>query len=1212
MAEITECGSGQCRTAEEGRNGGGGKVDSGSDEEVDSDSDDYKRMLRRLMAKRRAAEEGRAAGGGEQVHCDGDKVVFGGGGRAKPFIKAKLAPAMLEGRSKQELLMAVEKGDEYRLRNALRHLSKRAINEILPGSLYTALQIAAKNNFPKLVTALLEAGADPNIHQNSISFQRCPLHYAAKNGNAEVVKALLKKGADPNAKDEFGHTALHYASENNFPKPVTDLLEAGADPNTKEFPWNQFFPLPYAAKNSNVEVVKALLEKGADPNAKDWRHGNTALHLLAEHWNTDEDSYKACLDALLACNKTFVDVLNYGGQSPLSIATHRGCRNMVEQLIYKGANIKTTYYNKTAEDLIENKLPGLLDSIDSSAIVEPQRHLSEELYNALIRRDIELFREILDEIKKDESQSMKSVLEQEQGGYTLLMYACKEGLTDFVKELLKRGADPSQQDLTSKINPILYAAEHGYYKILRLLLLVLRGQGAQNTDYRKVKAALKKTDYMKETALHKVVKREYDNKEEGVDYSKCLELLLDKKWLLDLDVQAELGYTEKRSQGLDARDEGRGTEECLVDLDAQSKLGFTALHHAVLHNDQSFVRELLLSGANFSIKSRLGTLAITDIQPSVLEEVLNDCIKSCNEEFNDNFKIILHYNILAPKQTLQQPEIQPEMEFLRCLSNSSKHRYLLVHPVIDTFLFLKWQKIKKYFHLNILVYSAFLILLTIYILLFHGTFTPSTDADLSGHNATTNTSVPDPIKLNMALKMSLQVLISICTLYLAVREGIQLYVSWRQYLMRMKNWLEILIILMTCMVLFMPMEAAVQQSVCAWLVQFSWIELVPLLGGHPALSIYITMLTKVIDRIVKFIAMFSSMVVAFSISFYLAFQVDEHFNTTSFTPFHNSLLKTLTMATAEIEYTDLPLDTFPLSSRLLYVAFVFLIMLVLMNLLNGLAVSDIHKIQQEAEIVSSSSRVKLMYYIESVLLASPLHHIFQRSLLCCEGGEEKVEDDFSFAAHPGQHNPARKLLNRLGRSTFVFQTCFYDKQSRPVFPNLHKTMWYVCHCRCLQLTKAQIEAAKDVVLQKKHNAANHHLPGMESRLDQLTAAVSSLTEKEKVDKHMVMEKELATANHRLSGLESGLDQLMDTVSSLTEKEKVEKHVVLEKELPTANHRLSRLESRLDQLTAAMLEKDHDATNDRLSGLESCMNQLMDAVSSLTEKVDQHVLCPSPQ
>ena len=112
--------------------------------------------------------------------------------------------------------------------------------------------------------------------------------------------------------------------------------------------------------------------------------------------------------------------------------------------------------------------------------------------------------------------------------------------------------------------------------------------------------------------------------------------------------------------------------------------------------------------------------------------------------------------------------------------------------------------------------------------------------------------------------------------------------------------------------------------------------------------------------------MFSFMILAFSLSFYLVYQVNDQFET-----YHQSLLKTFAMSTGEIEYTDLPLSAFPVSSHLLFIVFVFLIVLVLMNLLNGLAVSDTNDIKEKAEIYSYISRVETISYMESVLLGDP-------------------------------------------------------------------------------------------------------------------------------------------------------------------------------------------------------------------------------------------------
>ena len=56
------------------------------------------------------------------------------------------------------------------------------------------------------------------------------------------------------------------------------------------------------------------------------------------------------------------------------------------------------------------------------------------------------------------------------------------------------------------------------------------------------------------------------------------------------------------------------------------------------------------------------------------------------------------------------------------------------------------------------------------------------------------------------------------------------------------------------------------------------------------------------------------------------------------------------MFVGEIEFSDLPIDLKDWLSFLFLLAFVFLIIVVLMNLLNGLAVSDTGLIREQAEI----------------------------------------------------------------------------------------------------------------------------------------------------------------------------------------------------------------------------------------------------------------------
>ena len=84
------------------------------------------------------------------------------------------------------------------------------------------------------------------------------------------------------------------------------------------------------------------------------------------------------------------------------------------------------------------------------------------------------------------------------------------------------------------------------------------------------------------------------------------------------------------------------------------------------------------------------------------------------------------------------------------------------------------------------------------------------------------------------------------------------------------------------------------------------------------------------------------------------------------------------MFVGELEFSDIPIDP---DSRISWfsfsflVVFVFFIVVILMNLLNGLAVSDTGIIMEQAEIVSQTTRVETISYMESVLLGDPFQFL---------------------------------------------------------------------------------------------------------------------------------------------------------------------------------------------------------------------------------------------
>ena len=146
-------------------------------------------------------------------------------------------------------------------------------------------------------------------------------------------------------------------------------------------------------------------------------------------------------------------------------------------------------------------------------------------------------------------------------------------------------------------------------------------------------------------------------------------------------------------------------------------MGNTALHLATQFWPQSVVKSLLELGANIGLKNNLQEVPINRILPETMEDFLNNvCMETQGDPTNDKFKITTKFDFLVPFgtnlnansgtsqnkvndatctfNTMQEEIPLPETEGLWYMSQSEKNWYLLKHPVIATFLWMKWKKIR--------------------------------------------------------------------------------------------------------------------------------------------------------------------------------------------------------------------------------------------------------------------------------------------------------------------------------------------------------------------------------------------------------------------------------------------------------------------------------------------------------------------------------------
>ena len=195
-----------------------------------------------------------------------------------------------------------------------------------------ALRSACLECHLECVHTLIKVGADVNACTEK-GFT--PLMLAAQNGHSECVEALLKAGANVNAADQHGDTAL-IKTAHVHNKCVSLLIQAGADVNICN--QRNHTPVMGAVGWGDEESLRLLIEAGANLDGKEC-FNNTALILAADA------GHGGCVKILVQAGADVNIGGSYWNDSPLSIATRRNYKDIVETLISAGASVNRTNDN---------------------------------------------------------------------------------------------------------------------------------------------------------------------------------------------------------------------------------------------------------------------------------------------------------------------------------------------------------------------------------------------------------------------------------------------------------------------------------------------------------------------------------------------------------------------------------------------------------------------------------------------------------------------------------------------------------------------------------------------------------------------------------------------------------------------------------------------------------------------------------------------------
>lgn len=390
---------------------------------------------------------------------------------------------------------------------------------------------------------------------------------------------------------------------------------------------------------------------------------------------------------------------------------------------------------------------------------------------------------------------------------------------------------------TWKFPPSFVACMQGYYKIVEMFLK----QRSLKFDFKKIAEFPLEKDSTT-TLLHEVCLRfgKEPSKDVNVDYKKCFDLLIE-----------------------DPR--------CTHDIiNLKDSYGCTPLHYTTRYKQEDATLNLLKKSAHLCIRNNLNQMALSDIKKETFESFLDHSVESVSKRNkkthmfvfgHDEQQLSIDYSFLKPPTERENREIEP----LYLISHNKELRELIKHPVLFSFIFIKWSKLSLLFYINFIMFSMFMSSLIFFIV----------------H---CQTIAPGDRSKNMTYMFFYGFSI-FSVIMLIIRELLQCIFSVKNYFKSKMNWFEMILILLSVFVLLDLFDDNIQRIIRGFTILLAATEFLTLAGTLPNLSVstHMVILKTVILTFLKSIALYSILLFGFALCFFTIFGPynDGHSNSTA-------------------------------------------------------------------------------------------------------------------------------------------------------------------------------------------------------------------------------------------------------------------------------------------------------------------------------------------
>jgi len=925
----------------------------------------------------------------------------------------------------------------------------------------TALHFACRRGNLQLCERLIDTGVEINATDNQ-GTSATPLHLAMLStgiqDSTEVVKLLINKGADVNAPDSEGERPIHYAAAEDAGDFIT-LLAKGA---LKDFPPDQrekeqlkFLnvtstekdtALHVAAQAGYEETVKTLVSIGASVNARTDTN-QTPLHLAAVGGQTkvvrylvmnnakinalDDDQmtplHRACLFGrietvnFLRERGAKLDATDKDSFTPLMCGVWKGQNNVVEFLLDNGANIKL-------KDMSSKNVLHLA--------IEDNHY---ETLDLLIKKGGDKLKELIDGVDKDYK--------------TPLHYAAIYGNEEAITLLLNNGCKVDIGDNEEK-TPLHCAAQFGH--IESILILAKAASGIINA-----------TDERGRSPLHLAAMNGHiyvalNLIEKGAETS-CRD---DVNWT-PLDYAAKNGHVKTMRVLLDND----------APVDAYDANKTTPLHHAAMKGHVNCVNLLLDNNASIHLRDKFGKncldVAIDNMQeeacmaivthkrwletfrefnrgpghfhpleklvknaPDVAEVVLNHCIEfSHHEKKHEDYTIKCNFELLDPHPNEQMSNLY----FAPSVMTKYKRDNLLSHPLTVICINHKWAGLGRWIYLfSLMLYLLFVSLLTALVVLEKDDqkkrLANLKPGDILDACATTDGSFSSIVPWLTIGLAGLQIL----------KEAVQLIYYGRKYLKDVENIFEFCLYLSTFLfvlpfIMCQLGTSTTNQTIIelkwtagAISILFAWFNLLLYLKRFPYFGLYVVMFVEVFRTLINVLIVFSILIIAFALSFYSLLNVQPAFRMPG-----RSIVRATVMMIGELEYgstfndyfvTDRHMLPYKEMSIFVFVLFIILMTIVVMNLLVGLAVGDIESVRKNAYLRILKAQVHIIRVLETSYPKWILKRVYRATVVIKPNKKNIFSKAFMWLGKFDYESLKNEQLEMGGKEDLIVEEVFVQKE----------------------------------------------------------------------------------------------------------------------------------------------------------------------------------------